>query len=343
MTPMNQETKVNRTRRWMGFAWLFVCGIAAAYFFAKGATVATVEPRPAPHASCVKASAASPQPGAWRLKPIEQVEAGERVWAYDPKTQAWSSREVIRPLEHDYDGDVIRIIVGGQPIEATGNHPFWVASGSNLSERPAAHDVPAAERAATESRAGRWVEARSLLPGDLLVIRSGQMATVEEVAARRAKLKVYNLQVADLHTYAVGEAGIAVHNKAMQIARIRPAGSRILNLGGEGEVPGAVNMNNLSGLRRSLATIRASGPLVQADMLDPFPFTDASFDEVVANRLPAFDATQRPRIALEAFRVVRSGGQASIMNSVPGWKQALEGAGFQNVRVSGGYVVGMKP
>jgi hypothetical protein len=121
---------------------------------------------------------------------------------------------------------LVTITVAGHRLEATGNHPFWVASGANLSERPAARDVPPAERAAVSELSGRWVEARSLLPGDLLVVRNGQMATVEEIAARRAKLKVYNLQVTDLHTYAVGELGIAVHNKAMQIAPIGTAEPR---------------------------------------------------------------------------------------------------------------------
>jgi hypothetical protein len=222
MTQITYKTEISRTRRWAGIAWLFICGLTAAYFFAKGATV---EPQSSPQVSLASESAAAPQAGAWRLKPIEQVKSGERVWAYDPKTQLWSPREVVRPLEHDYAGDLITLTVQGRRLEATGNHPFWVAGGSNLSDRPVAHDVPESERAAASSLSGRWVEARSLLPGDLLVVRSGQLATVEEVATRRTEQKVYNLQVADLHTYAVGQLGIAVHNKAVQTSPIERATS----------------------------------------------------------------------------------------------------------------------
>ncbi len=146
-------------------------------------------------------------------KPIETVKAGEKVWAYDPVTSKWSAREVIRPMEREYDGDVITVRVSGQAIESTANHPYWVVSGQNLSQRPPAADVPETERAAiAQATSGRWVQAQHLQPGDLLLIRSGQTATVEEVSARRAKLKVYNLEVADVHTYAVGDAGVAVHN-----------------------------------------------------------------------------------------------------------------------------------
>jgi hypothetical protein len=207
----------------MALAWLLLCGLAAAYFFAKGAIVES-DANARGNASMLNASDSRLRSAAWRSKPIEQVCAGEKVWAYDPVARAWSPREVLRSLGHDYDGDLVTITVAGNRLEATGNHPFWVVSGKNLTGRPAAHDVPPMERNAARTVSGRWVEARSVLPGDLLVVRSGQMATVEEVAARREKLKVYNLQVADLHTYAVGELGIAVHNKAMQVAPIRRAG-----------------------------------------------------------------------------------------------------------------------
>ena len=47
----------------------------------------------------------------------------------------------------------------------------------------------------------------------MLVLRDGGPAPVEMVAVGLSRQPVYNPRVADLHTYAVGEAGIAVHNK----------------------------------------------------------------------------------------------------------------------------------
>jgi hypothetical protein len=157
-----------------------------------------------------------PSSSPYRTKKIEDVQAGEWVWSCDPVSGQWSRAQVVRPLVHDYAGDVVTVSAGGERIEATGNHPFWVVSGEGLSVRPDPHDVPSAERdALRESTSGRWVEARSLQAGDLLLLRSGATATVEELYSRQVEQKVYNLEVAGLHTYAVGGDGVLVHNKAM--------------------------------------------------------------------------------------------------------------------------------
>jgi hypothetical protein len=164
----------------------------------------------------VVTSVANARPTEPRLKtkPIETIQPGEKVWACDPTTGAWSAREVLQHFEHDYNGDMVALTVAGERIEATGNHPFWVVSGDGLDSRPAAQHVPAAEQQlAWMSGKGRWVDARHLQPGDVLLIRNGQMATVEQKHARQAEQKVYNLQVADVHTYAVTDAGVVVHNR----------------------------------------------------------------------------------------------------------------------------------
>jgi len=309
MTQITYKTEISRTRRWAGIAWLFICGLTAAYFFAKGATV---EPQSSPQVSLASESAAAPQAGAWRLKPIEQVKSGERVWAYDPKTQLWSPREVVRPLEHDYAGDLITLTVQGRSLEATGNHPFWVAAGSNLSDRPAARDVPEAERAAASSLSGRWVEARSLLPGDLLVVRSGQMATVEEIATRRTEQKVYNLQVADLHTYAVGELGIAVHNKAMQIA---PVGRALPELVIDGQKYPELAQNIWHAQEAGHPDVLTAGGNRVANR------TDALRD---VPRIPALSRDEYP------FASAREGGEGSWVGHIPPAQQHAQGGLIKN-------------
>lgn len=44
-------------------------------------------------------------PTAPHTKHIEDVKAGDRVWAYDTATGMWAPKMVIKPLVHDYDGD----------------------------------------------------------------------------------------------------------------------------------------------------------------------------------------------------------------------------------------------
>jgi hypothetical protein len=146
-------------------------------------------------------------------KRIEDIRAGDQVLAYDVTTRQWLPKAVLQPMVHDYQGDLVCLKVGGQTLQATTTHPFWVVSGKDLQKRPAADHVPETERQ-TAARAGdgRWVDAAHLQVGDVLLVCSGDEAAVEDIHFRRAEQKVYNLEVADLHTYAVGIAGVLVHN-----------------------------------------------------------------------------------------------------------------------------------
>ena len=70
------------------------------------------------------------------LKPIEDVEAGEKVWACDPVTGEWALCEVVEPFARDYTGDIVTLTVEGEQIRCTTEHPFWVVEGEGLSARP---------------------------------------------------------------------------------------------------------------------------------------------------------------------------------------------------------------
>ena len=144
------------------------------------------------------------------LVPIEDIRAGDEVWAWDGQTQTWHLEEVIEPLVHEYEGDVITITIGDDVIEATDNHPFWVVAGEALASRPPPADVPPADRQPSEAglsiepgqwiesnewgesrrwaesdksaesrrwiESGRWIEARDLQVGDALLLISGEVS-----------------------------------------------------------------------------------------------------------------------------------------------------------------------
>jgi hypothetical protein len=73
--------------------------------------------------------------------------------------------------------------VGGEVIRTTGEHPFYVERASGF--------LPVAE----------------LRIGDRLVGHDGQWAVVEDLLDTGEWERVYNLRVADWHTYFVAEAG----------------------------------------------------------------------------------------------------------------------------------------
>ena len=67
---------------------------------------------------------------------------------------------------------------------------------------------------------GRWTEARWLKLGDHFLTKTGKSATVSGLTIRMERVKVYNLQVTRLQLYAVGNAGIFVHDSAPQSLRV---------------------------------------------------------------------------------------------------------------------------
>ena len=141
---------------------------------------------------------------------IERIREGTEVYAFDFKSGMWTLSKVSRAGAYYYRGDVITIQTGWTSIQATGNHPFFVLRGNDLTSRPFAGEVPKAEQV-MPSR-GRWVEARYLEKGDLLMSRNAGNLAITGVAGRNVRTEVFHIEVEGHHNYAIHQAGILVHN-----------------------------------------------------------------------------------------------------------------------------------
>ncbi|MDX3244808.1 polymorphic toxin-type HINT domain-containing protein [Streptomyces sp. ME18-1-4] len=134
-------------------------------------------------------------------KPIEQVKAGDKVVATDPRTGKTTVQTATATIIGKGSKDLVRITLTvhdgssaqAKPttVTATAGHPFWVPT---LRE---------------------WIDAGELKPGQWLQTSSGawiRIGAVEAWTAERAT--VHNLTVTDVHTYyvLVGAAPILVHN-----------------------------------------------------------------------------------------------------------------------------------
>ncbi len=145
-------------------------------------------------------------------KSISQVEVGDLVWATDPVTGFSAEREVMELIQHSGPHLMVIIqLVDGTQIEATDQHPFWVAGGP-LQLPP----VP------------EWTAAADLSAGTRLLDPLGAELVIESVALSSRELTAYNLSVEDLHTYYVGNSPVLVHNcgdddaaKALGYYRVR--------------------------------------------------------------------------------------------------------------------------
>jgi Intein splicing domain len=144
------------------------------------------------------------------VQAIEEIAAGDRVWAYDHKRLSWTEREVVEVYQLIHTGTMATIQVRGEVIRATGGHPFWVVRGEQLARRPLPKRIQAYQAGAlvpcpqiTSQNPSAFQE---------VLLRHGEVVAIESVRLDDVEEMVYNFHVAELQNYAVGDCGILVHN-----------------------------------------------------------------------------------------------------------------------------------
>lgn len=121
-------------------------------------------------------------------KPIEEIQSGDWVWAWDEQT----GKVALRPVMETYvneTNELVHVFVSGEEIVTTPGHPFY-------------------------SPVKGWTDAVHLRAGDILVLVNGEYVVVEKIQHEllEAPIHVYNFNVAGFHTYYVTNAGVLVHN-----------------------------------------------------------------------------------------------------------------------------------
>lgn len=119
---------------------------------------------------------------------IEQIQAGDQVWAWDEETGTVGIKKVVETYVNETD-ELVHVFVNQEEIVATPRHPFY-------------------------SPVKGWTEAAQLRAGDILVLVNGEYVVVEKIQHEilEAPVAVYNFHVEDYHTYFVASSGILVHN-----------------------------------------------------------------------------------------------------------------------------------
>ncbi|WP_233567724.1 polymorphic toxin-type HINT domain-containing protein [Cohnella faecalis] len=119
-------------------------------------------------------------------KNIEDIKVGDKVLSKDEKTGDVAYKEVTDTFNHETD-EIYSIQVGGQTIESTFNHPFYVKETG-------------------------WTFVKDLKVGDLLVQSDGNTLKIDSIELEYKHVTVYNMTVDEFHTYFVSDLGIWVHN-----------------------------------------------------------------------------------------------------------------------------------
>ena len=121
-------------------------------------------------------------------KRIDEIEVGDKVWAYDIFTGETALKEVTKVYVHEVD-EILHLHTSCGDIDTTTNHPFYVIDRG-------------------------WVAAGDLVEGDEVYLIDGSTAVItgSELEQLPETIKVYNLEVADFNTYFVGDEAVLVHN-----------------------------------------------------------------------------------------------------------------------------------
>ena len=119
---------------------------------------------------------------------IENIKAGDLVWAHDPETGETALKPVVQTFRNETT-EWIHVTVNGETLTCTPEHPFY-------------------------SPIKGWTSAVDLRAGDILVMLNGEYVVVEQVQHEllESPETTYNFEVEDYHTYYVGENPVLAHN-----------------------------------------------------------------------------------------------------------------------------------
>jgi hypothetical protein len=121
-------------------------------------------------------------------KPIGEIQIGDEVLTWDESTDNLVVEPVTNVFQRTVD-EIFTLLVGGETIETTPEHPFWVVDKG-------------------------WVKVKELRSGDLFRAPGGQTLMLTDIRSERRLVTVYNIEVGSTHTYFVSRERVLVHNKA---------------------------------------------------------------------------------------------------------------------------------
>ena len=119
---------------------------------------------------------------------IEDIVIGDKVWAENPTTGEKELKDVVQTFINETN-ELVHVFANSEEIITTPEHPFY-------------------------SPIKGWIAAINLRAGDILLLQNGKYLIVEAIQHEilERPVTVYNFEVADFHTYYVGNSSILVHN-----------------------------------------------------------------------------------------------------------------------------------
>lgn len=137
--------------------------------------------------------------GKIEFKSIEEIDVGEKVYAYNEDLKSVGVYDVTETFCHKVD-ELIILNLGNELIQTTFDHPFYSVS------------------------RGGWVPAGQLSKFDTIMTINGTVEVYDVRTVNCEDVDVYNFTVEEAHTYFVGEESVLVHNQCSKIKNARNKG-----------------------------------------------------------------------------------------------------------------------
>ena len=125
------------------------------------------------------------------LRPIEEIEIGDKVWARDEATGE-TALKAVTDLIQRHKRTIWEVTLTGangeaESFETTDDHPWWIAGQG-------------------------WKKTEELVAGMAVVTRDGRGMVLASIVETDRTDATYNLTVTDFETYFVGKQRVLVHN-----------------------------------------------------------------------------------------------------------------------------------
>lgn len=130
-------------------------------------------------------------------KPIAELVEGDLVLAYNEATGTIGAYPIVDTISH-VDPEIVLLTIDSETLETTAEHPFY--------------ELESAPWLAAGQTEGRWTDALQLKAGDRVWKADGTNGVIQSVAVVSVQQRMYNLTVAEAHTFFVGHEQWLVHN-----------------------------------------------------------------------------------------------------------------------------------
>lgn len=146
-------------------------------------------------------------------KRIEEIEVGDKVFAYDDETGEQAYKPVLQLFKNETkQWCTVCVEVDGQEEEiiSTPGHKYYLPNNTEPREVGVKQ-----EHESYIALSEKWVSASKLKAGDKVLLSNGEYGIIQSVKVEELSSPetTYNLEVEDFHTYYVGENSVCVHNR----------------------------------------------------------------------------------------------------------------------------------